>query len=112
MAGGCKLLILGILFSCSCPHGVSILFAVCNFLSLYQWKSVILLKIRALRMGPFCTFQALGKILLQKELDQHDSSEATEHTRVRDRNKEEIRYGIKFALYTGPQVVFVGGIEA
>ena len=73
---------------------------------------VIPLKIRALRMRPFCTFQALGTILLQKELDQHDSAEATEHTRVRDRNKEEIQYGIKFVLYTGPQVVFVGGIEA
>ena len=58
----CELLGVGILCSCSCPgrpgHDVPVnlqqdkcysLF--CNFLSLYRWKSVIPLKVRALRMG-------------------------------------------------------------
>ena len=62
MAGCNKLLGARILCSCICPcrsgHNVSInlqqdkyysLF--CNFLSLYEWKSVILLKLRTLRRG-------------------------------------------------------------
>ena len=62
MAGCCRLLGAGILCSCSCPgrsgHNVPVdlqqdkcysLF--CNFLSLYDWESVILLKARGLRMG-------------------------------------------------------------
>ena len=62
MASCCKLLGVGILWSCSCPsrsgHNVPInlqqdkcysLF--CNFLSLCEWRSVIPLKVRALRMG-------------------------------------------------------------
>ena len=62
MAGYYKFLGIGILCSHSCPHSsghnipinlqqdkCSSLF--CNFLSLCEWKSVILLKVRALRMG-------------------------------------------------------------
>ena len=60
--GCCRLLGVGILCSCSCPrmsaHNVPVnlqqderysLF--CNFLFLYEWKSVIPLRVRALRMG-------------------------------------------------------------
>ena len=67
MVGCCKLLGAGILCSCCClpksSHDVSVnlqqnkcYFLFCNFLSLYEWKHVISLKVRALRMGyPVCS---------------------------------------------------------
>ena len=62
MAGCCKLLAVGILCSCSCQcksvYSAFInlrkdrCFSVfCNFLSLYERKSVVPLNVRALRMG-------------------------------------------------------------
>ena len=63
MAGCCcKFLGAGILCSCNYPgrsgHDVPVnlqhdkcYFLFCNLVSLYEWESVILLKVRALRMG-------------------------------------------------------------
>ena len=81
----CKLLGVGILCSCSCPHRSghdapvnlqqdTCHFLFCNFFSLNEWKSVKPLKVRALRMDyPLhCLFQAIGNILLQKVQSQHD----------------------------------------
>ena len=76
MASCCKLLSAGILCSCSCSwmcgHNVPInlqqdncYFIFCNFLFLYEWKSVIPLKV-SLENGLSCIFQAIGNILLQK----------------------------------------------
>ena len=59
---GYKLLGIGILCPCSCPcrsgHDVPVnlqwdkcYFLFCNFLSLYEWESVILLKVRTLGLG-------------------------------------------------------------
>ena len=79
----CKLLGVGILCSHSCLHrsGQDVpvnvqqdkcYFLFCNFLSLYEWRSVILLKVRALRKGLSCIFQATGNIILQKVQSQHE----------------------------------------
>ena len=71
-----KLFSTGIFCSCSCPpwsdHNVPInfqqnkcYFLFCNFLSLYEWKSVIALKVRALEWLA-CMFQAIGNSSLTK----------------------------------------------
>ena len=73
MADYCKLLDAGILCSSHCPprlgHDVPVnlqpgtcysLF--CNFLSLQEWKSVIPLKVRVLRMDCLEYFKLLGHI--------------------------------------------------
>ena len=39
------------------------LFSVCNFLSLYEWESVVPLKVRDLNVLS-CIYQAVGNILL------------------------------------------------
>ena len=81
MAGCCNPLGAGILCSCSCPdrsgHNAPIklqqvLFSVCNFLSLYDWKSVNTFKGQSLENGFSCVFQAIGNILLQKVQSPHD----------------------------------------
>ena len=65
VAGCCKLHGVGVLGFCSCPHRpghhapinlqqdkyYSLFY---NYLSRYEWKSVIPLKVRALRMGFLC----------------------------------------------------------
>ena len=78
MAGYYKFLGIGILCSHSCPHSsghnipinlqqdkCSSLF--CNFLSLCEWKSVVLLKVRALRMGSPVYFRR--SILFMKDTE-------------------------------------------
>ena len=45
------------------PQTRQILFSVLHFLSLYKWKSVVPLKIRNLKNGILCIFQAIGNIL-------------------------------------------------
>ena len=68
VADNCKLLGVGILCSCSCPHRSGHDVPVnlqqdkryslfCNFLSLYEWKCIIPLKVRALRMGCYVYFR-------------------------------------------------------
>ena len=75
LKGGVWLVVAGIICSYSCPcrsgHNVPInlqqdiyYFLFCNFLFLYEWKSIIPLKIRALRMGyhVYFTLQAIFRL--------------------------------------------------
>ena len=74
----CKLLGVGILCSCSCPHGSGQNVPVnlqdkcyslfCNFLSQYKWT----LKGQSLKNRLSCIFQAIGDILLKKVQSQYD----------------------------------------
>jgi len=51
----------------------------CNFLSLYEWESVITVKGQSLEKGLFCMFQAAGNILLQKVQRQYNQAQAAAH---------------------------------
>ena len=89
MVGCCKPLGVGILCSCCCPlwsgHDASInlqqekcysLF--CDFLSLYELKSVIPLKVRALRMGSPVCFGLISNILNLKQKKQNTKVKETD----------------------------------
>ena len=85
-------------FSCSCSggsgHNVPINFQqdncyslFCNFLSLYEWKHVIPLKVRALKMGSPVYFRLIGNILL---LLTKDAEHRLQNTRLELKNKSSM----------------------
>ena len=101
-----KLLSTGILCSCSCPPwsggNVPINFQknkcyclCCNFLSLYEWKSVIVLKARALEWTARM-FQAIGNSFLTKGTESAGLSTGNRAQRLE--LKEQNQYGSRFVL--------------
>ena len=96
----CKLLGVRILWSCispqmSCRHVPVNLqqnncyFLFCNFLSLYEWRSVILFKIRASRMG-YCVYFRLEATSLYKRRRASMTKHRQQSTRIRARGIESI----------------------
>ena len=105
-----KLLGVGILCSCSYPcrssHHVTVnlqpdkccsLF--CNILSPYEWKSVVPLKVRTLRIGCPIIFQSIGNILFFTE-DAEAAWLGTGNRAQRLKEKKQISYAILFVLFT------------
>ena len=101
-----KLLSTGMLCSCSSPpqpgRNVPINFQqnkcyslFCNFLSLYEWKRVIALKLRALEWLA-CMFQALGNSFLTKGTESARLSTGNKAHRLE--LKEQNQYGSRFVL--------------
>ena len=103
---GCRLLGVGILCSCSCPrrsgHDIPLNFQqdkyyslFCSFLSIYEWKSVIPLKVRVLRKGYRVYFR------LYTAFFHKDAEPAGFSTGDRARGsqlKGQIRYGARLVL--------------
>lgn len=99
MVGCCKLPGTRILCACSCPRksGRDVpascqqdkYYSVfCNFLSLCQWKSVIPLKVRALKIG-YTVYLSLQATFLT-------SSKSKRLQRLK--TKKRIQYGVRFDL--------------
>ena len=95
-----KLLGVGILCSRSCPHrsdedipvnlqGDKCYSAFCNFLSLCDWKSVIPLKVRALRMG-FLYVSGHRQHAFTKSAEAAWLSRGHGHKRSSERNRSNV----------------------